>query len=69
MGVAEPAGRGATMFGDRIQFSGHAFPGDRIVDNGRKALPAEVVDDTQDADAAPVDQGIGHYPEFCVCLG
>ena len=57
------------MFGDRIQFSGYAFPGDLIVDNGRKALPAEVVDDTQDADAAPVDQGIGHYPEFCVCLG
>ena len=53
----------AAPFGDRIQFASGTFARDRVVHDGRQAFPAEVVDDTQDAEAASIDQRVRHEVE------
>lgn len=54
--VADHYRRIAATLGDRIQRPRHALAGDRVIDLGRQTFPAEVVDDTQYAEAAAIDQ-------------
>jgi hypothetical protein len=42
------------MLGDDVELAGDAFARDRVVDDAHQALPAEVVDDAQDPEAATV---------------
>ena len=51
------------MLGDDVEFPGDTFARDRVVDEGRQALPAEVVDDAQDPEAAAVGQRVGDKVE------
>lgn len=44
----------AAMLDDDVEFAGDTLARDRVVDDGRQALPAEVVDDAQDPEAAAV---------------
>jgi len=46
-------------FGDEIQFPGDTDARDRVVDYGRQALPAEVIDDTKNPEPAAIRQTVG----------
>ena len=45
--------------GDPIQLARHPDPGQRVIGHQGQALPGEVIDDRQDAEAAAVGQGVG----------
>lgn len=53
----------ATQLGDAVEFPGHAMARDRRVDDGTKALSAEVVDDAQHPETATPDKAVSHKVE------
>ena len=53
----------APTLGDGVKLARHPFAGQRGVDHRRQALPAEVVDHTQDAEASAVAQRVGNKVE------
>ncbi len=57
------------MLGDDVEFAGDTFARDRVVDDGRQAFPAEVVDDAQDPEAAAVGQRVGDEVEAPALIG
>lgn len=59
----------ATAFCDGIKLPGNTMTRDRVVDDGRQAFPAEVVNHAQDAEAASIDQSVGHEVEAPALIG
>lgn len=50
----------AAWLGDRVQFASNAFAQDRVIDDGRQTLTANVTDHARDAEAPTVDQHFRH---------
>ena len=48
----------ASGFGNNVQLPGDTDAGDRVVDDGRETLTAEVVDDTENPEPAPIRQAV-----------
>ena len=55
--------------GDAIELARDPLAGQRVVDDRRQALPAEVVDDGQDAEAPTVDERVGDEVEAPALVG
>ena len=58
--VADRHARQATQLRDPVQLAANANAGDRLIDDGGQALPAEVVDHAEDAKPAAISQSIRH---------
>ena len=59
----------AAALGDLVELAADPLAGERVVDDGCQALPAEVVDDAQDAEAPAVGQGVGDEVEAPALVG
>ena len=53
----------APALGDLVELARDPFAGQRVVGDGCQALPAEVVDDAQDAEAPAIGHGVGDEVE------
>ena len=58
--VTDDHAGGATRLRDPVQLAGNADAGDRSIDDGGQALPAEVVDHAEDTEPAAINQSIRH---------
>ncbi len=56
--VADHHAGKSSRFGDPVQFPPDADAGNRVIDHRRQTFPAEVINDTQNAEAPAIDQGV-----------
>ena len=61
--IADDHARSPTHLGDPVEFARDTNTGERVIDDEGQAFPAEVIDHAQDAEAAAVEQRIGHEVE------
>ena len=69
MSLTTIKGIASAALSDPVQVPCGPGPGDRVVDDSSQTFPAEVVNDTQDTEPAPIHQGIGDKVERPALIG